>query len=209
MKCLKNKRLLRAISLISALALSAAAFASCGEKEKAEASQTTAEADTVAPETTSPEESTAIDFDFEKAVIADYVIGSIGDTLTIENLPEANSVFSHPRVAEMKDGKFFAKSAGVTLVGFEGADTAYAVCVLPQGVYEEKSAGRPHLLEVGKTYFVEGFGSSDSFSTSNEEVIALDGITAQAVGTGYAVVDASNASMPRLFAFLVFDRTVG
>ena len=209
MKCLKNKLHLRVISLLSAFALSAAVFASCGEREKEEASQATAEAETVSPETTFPEESAAVDFDFEKAVVADCVIGSIGDTLTIENLPETNCVFSHPRVAEMKDGKLFAKSAGVTLAGFEGTDTAYAVCVLPEGVYEEKSAGRPRLLEVGKTYFVEGFGSSDGFSTSNEEVIALDGITAQAVGAGYAVVDASSASMPRLFAFLVFDRTVG
>lgn len=204
MKCFKNKRFLRLFAAFSAVFI-AVSFASCKKNENIVSSAET-EAFTSGTLTSADKASA---FDFENAVVADYAVGNTGDELTIEALPDGSPVFSRPDVAEMKNGRLYAKSAGVTLLGFEGKDTAFAICVLPEGKVVEKSAGEPRLLEVGDTCLVEGFSSPDEYSVSDESVISLDGTAARAVGTGYAVVDASNASMPKLFAFLVFDRNIG
>ncbi len=191
--------------LIIILLCSALLLVSCGKKE-------TADTGTSAPETTEYTETTenipeASDFDFENAVIEGYVFTNPGETVTLPEYADGEQVSSRPSVAAWENGALTAKSAGTCLAGDTATGKAYIVCSLPEETAPNISAGEPTLLEVGKTSFVEGFASADKFTTSDPDVIALEGTVAKAVGPGYAVVDVSNISMPKAFSFIVFDRT--
>lgn len=154
-------------------------------------------------ESTKKEES--FDFDFENARIDGHFILSVGDTVTVAEGSEGIT-FSHKGIAEVNGSDITAKSTGVTLAGCKSDSTAYAVCVLPDGVAEDTQAEGPTLLEVGDTAFVSGYGSADTFTVSDPEVLELSGISVKALSPGYSVVDASNISMPKYFSYLVFDR---
>ena len=144
------------------------------------------------------------EFDFSEAKIIGYKTVNIGDEFEIDWDGEY-FVSSHPSVCSLDGRKVSGIKPGVSLIGAEGTDEAYAVCVLNDGVYEDPSAGTPTLLEVGKTAFVEGFSSSEHFS-SDPSVATLNGSTVEAVSPGYVIIDMSNISMPKLFSFIVFDR---
>ncbi|MDD6094787.1 MAG: hypothetical protein PUC29_03480 [Clostridia bacterium] len=188
--------------LIFALALTMLLVSCKGKTNNAD----TTENGTTEPQATETVTEKAADFDFENALINGYCIVNIGGTAEIE-WESDTLILSRPSVAEVNGKTVTAKAEGVTLIGCEGTDKAYILCVLPDGETQDPMAGTPTLLEVGQTAFVEGFGAADGYSSSNTEAVALEGTTVRAKAPGYAVVDVSNVSMPKFFSFLVFDRT--
>lgn len=214
--------------LIFVIFMAAILLVSCGGKAENETTAQTAEvivteteavteeitetAEETTPETETATETEAVthlaaptgEFDFSKANIIEYKTVNVGDEFEIEWDGEY-FVSSHPSVCALDGRKVSVIKPGVSLIGVEGTDEAYAVCVLKDGIFEDPSAGTPTLLEVGKTAFVEGFSSSEHFS-SDPSVATLNGSTVEAVSPGYVIIDMSNISMPKLFSFIVFDR---
>lgn len=215
--------------IIFAVLLCALMLASCGGKSEdvtsevttpdttAEAVEETTEvttaaettAETAVPETTAPETTAAeipadTDFDFQTARIMDCKIVNVGEEFEL-SWDGTGFVSSHPSVCTVDGKKATALKKGVTLMGKYGSDEAYAICVLPEGGFVDPTAGEPRLLEVGRNEFVEGFSSAEH-SSSDPEVASLSGSTVTAISPGYALIDMSNISMPKLFSFVVFDR---
>ena len=206
MKCLKNnaKKIIIIALLLSVLLTSCGGNTVDSDTSAGTSEQTAAVL--TANNDSETEEKTAA-FDFEAAVISSYKILNVGDRLPLSDIfTDGEVVSSHPSVADTDNGEFTAKSAGVTLAGNSADGTATVICVLPEGIMPEMTAGEPTLLEVGKTAFIEGFGSSENYKSSSPDVASIEGTTVTAKAPGYAVIDASNASMPKLFSYIVFDR---
>lgn len=195
--------------IIFAVLLAALLLVSCGNSEVNSGTEAviSGETDTTEKinETAAETTAAASEFDFEKAAVVGYKTVNAGDTFEIEWKGE-EFVSSHPSVCSMDGKKVTAVKKGVSLIGVEGTQQAYAVCVLPEGVSEDPMAGAPTLLEVGKSGFVEGFGSSDHYTSSDPTVAILNGSMVAAQSPGYAVIDVSNISMPKFFSFIVYDR---
>lgn len=192
------------ITLLLSLFLS-----SCGgdaQKETAPVTPDETTAETVT-DTTAAEK--IADFDFENAEISSYKIVNAGDKFPLSDFAsDGEIVSSRPSVAEAESGELSAKSDGVTLIGDLSAGKVTVLCVLPEGQMPEMIAGEPKLLEVGETAFVEGFGSADTYKSSAPDVASLEETTVTAKSPGYAVIDVSNVSMPKMFSFIVYDRVV-
>ncbi len=195
------------IRLITAILLLSLILCACGEKPAADTTTTSPDTGDIA-ETTEQTAPAGDGFDFVNARIEGYVFAN-ADGSEVEDpgyVEGGTLVSSHPSVAAVTDGAITPVAPGVTLIGYEGTDSCFLVCVLPEGQSPDMSAGTPSLLEVGSAAFVEGFGSADNFTVSDPSVIELDGATVRAVSPGYAVADVSNISMPKLFSYIVFDR---
>lgn len=201
--------------IIFAIIISALLLVSCGEKSAdteappvvtnaPDITETIASTET-ATESESETAAELPDFDFESTPIVGYKTVNVGDEFELEWEGESFAT-SHPSVCSLDGKKATAHKKGVSLIGAVGEGRAYAVCVLPEGVTEDPMAGTPTLLEVGKTSFVEGFGSSEHYTVSDPEVASLNGQMVEALSPGYVIIDVSNISMPKFFSFIVFDR---
>lgn len=179
---------------------------SCGGEKKAdtvpETDAATSSTETEVTDTTAEESVSApTDVDFSTVSITNYAVISVGEKIEVAEGTAAEKT----DIVKIDGASLVALTVGQTLISSDGAN-ATVVCVLPENQAMDPSAGDPTLVYSGDVLDLQTDIPNPTFTSSNTEVIEVDGNVGYCKAGGYTVITAANASVPRFYSYIVIER---